>query len=50
MQKPDDISQFAKSRRIAKDALHPRIAEKVWSAFMRGEYDTAVFQAMKAVE
>lgn len=37
MQKPDDISQFAKSRRIAKDTLHPRIAEKVWSAFMRGE-------------
>lgn len=50
MQKPDDISQFAKSRRIAKDTLHSRIAEKVWSAFMRGEYDTAVFQAMKAVE
>ena len=50
MQQPTDIAQFARSRRIAKESLHPKIAEKVWSAFMRGEYDTAVFQAMKAVE
>lgn len=50
MKVPEDISQFARSRRIQKDALHPRIAQKVWSAFMRGEYDVAVFQAMKAVE
>ena len=50
MKAPDDIAQFARSRRIQKDTLHPRIAQKVWSAFMRGEYDTAVFQAMKAVE
>jgi uncharacterized protein (TIGR02391 family) len=50
MKVPEDISHFARSRRIQKDALHPRIAQKVWSAFMRGEYDVAVFQAMKAVE
>jgi len=30
--------------------LHPVIAQKVWSAFLRGEYDTAVFQAFKEVE
>ncbi|WP_371420699.1 TIGR02391 family protein [Tardiphaga sp.] len=50
MAQPADVSQFARSRRIPKDALHPKIAEKVWSAFMRGEYDAAVFQAMKIVE
>jgi uncharacterized protein (TIGR02391 family) len=50
MKVPDDITQFARSRRIHKDTLHPRIAQKVWSAFMRGEYDTAIFQVMKAVE
>jgi uncharacterized protein (TIGR02391 family) len=50
MQSPDDIRQFARSRRIQKETLHPKIAQTVWSAFMRGEYDTAVFQAMKAVE
>lgn len=50
MKAPDDVARFARSRRIQKEALHPKIAEKVWSAFMRGEYDVAVFQAMKAVE
>jgi uncharacterized protein (TIGR02391 family) len=49
-QSPDDIKKFSKSRSLSKDSLHPRIAEKVWSAFIRGEFDVAVFQAMKAVE
>jgi uncharacterized protein (TIGR02391 family) len=35
---------------LPKEALHLNIAEKVWMAFMRGEFDVAVFQAMKAVE
>jgi uncharacterized protein (TIGR02391 family) len=30
--------------------LHPKIADQVWRAFMRGEYDMAVFGAMKGVE
>lgn len=37
-------------RRIAKDSLHETIREEVWSLYHRGEYDTAVFVAMKAVE
>jgi uncharacterized protein (TIGR02391 family) len=45
-----DVRSFAKSRRIQKSQLHPSIADKVWSAFLREEYDVAVFQAMKAVE
>jgi uncharacterized protein (TIGR02391 family) len=45
-----EVTKFAKARRIQKDALNPRIAEKVWSAFMRAEFDVAVFQAIKAVE
>ena len=45
-----DVKQYAIARRLPKEALHPRIAEKVWTAFMRGEFDVAVFQAMKAVE
>src|SRR5690242_14752467 len=28
----DDVKQFARSRRIEKDRLHPRIAQTVWSA------------------
>jgi uncharacterized protein (TIGR02391 family) len=50
MTSAEDTKQFARSRRIEKDRLHPRIAQAVWSAYMRGEYDVAVFQAMKAVE
>jgi uncharacterized protein (TIGR02391 family) len=48
-----DESQFAGfivTRMLPKDSLHPRLADKVWSAFLRGEYDVAAFQAMKAVE
>ena len=35
---------------MPKASLHPLIAEWVWSNFVRGEYDTAVFQAFKEVE
>ena len=45
-----DLSRYAAARMLPKQALHPKIAQTVWMAFMRGEYDVAVFQAMKAVE
>lgn len=45
-----DLSRFASARLLPREALHPQIAQTVWSAFMRGEYDVAVFQAMKGVE
>lgn len=38
------------SRLLPKEILHHRFADIVWSSFIRGEYDSAVFQAMKAVE
>jgi uncharacterized protein (TIGR02391 family) len=38
------------ARRIPKDSLHPSIREDVWSLYHRGKYDTAIFEAMKAVE
>lgn len=45
-----DLKPYALVRRLPKEALHPALASKVWAALMRGELDTAVFQAMKAVE
>jgi uncharacterized protein (TIGR02391 family) len=45
-----DVEKFARSRHLRRDILNGRIADKVWSAFIRSEYDVAVFQAMKAVE
>lgn len=37
-------------RIIPKDALHSKIREDVWALYHRGKYDTAVLEAMKAVE
>ncbi len=45
-----EFIRYAAARKLPKETLHPRISNKVWSAFMRGEFDVAVLQAMKAVE
>jgi hypothetical protein len=44
------IGHYAVACRLPREGLHSAIATTVWSAFVRGEYDVAVFQAMKAVE
>jgi uncharacterized protein (TIGR02391 family) len=44
------VHSYAVATQIAKANLHPAISKTVWMAFVRGEYDVAVFQAMKAVE
>ncbi len=44
------LDSYRKSNLLPKQLLHPTIAQKVWSLFLRGEYDTAVFQAFKDVE
>jgi uncharacterized protein (TIGR02391 family) len=36
--------------RLPKETLHPSIREDVWALYHRGKYDTAVLEAMKAVE
>ena len=45
-----EFANYAVARILPREALHRRIADKVWIAFMRGEFDVAAFQAMKAVE
>jgi uncharacterized protein (TIGR02391 family) len=45
-----EFASYAVARLLPRDAMHPRLADKVWMAFMRGEFDVAAFQAMKAVE
>jgi uncharacterized protein (TIGR02391 family) len=45
-----EFAQYAVARMLPKQALHRKIADKVWMAFMRGEFDVAAFQAMKTVE
>jgi uncharacterized protein (TIGR02391 family) len=45
-----DPHRALSARKIPKDALHHSIREDVWALYHRGKYDTAVFEAMKAVE
>lgn len=45
-----DTAMYKRASLFPKQFLHPVIAQKVWSSFIRGEYDTAVFQAFKQVE
>ena len=45
-----DVEEFRKRAGLPKQILHPVIAEKAWPSFLRGEYETAVFQAFKEVE
>jgi uncharacterized protein (TIGR02391 family) len=49
-ERKEDFESFLKARQLPKSMLHPDIAERVWLSVVRGEFDTAVFQAMKAVE
>jgi uncharacterized protein (TIGR02391 family) len=45
-----DPRRALSAQRLPKDLLHPKIREDVWGLYHRGKYDTAVFEAMKAVE
>lgn len=42
--------RLRQTRQLRKEELHPLIREAVWSLFHRGKFDSAVFEAMKAVE
>ena len=46
----DQVSSYRHANLLPRNQLHPRIAQKVWAMFLRGDYDTAVFQAFKEVE
>lgn len=50
MESEADFASFKTARLLPREILHQRIADPVWLAFMRGEFDVAAFQAMKAVE
>jgi uncharacterized protein (TIGR02391 family) len=50
MESEADFASFQIARLLPRDILHPKIADPVWLAFVRGEFDVAAFQAMKAVE
>ncbi len=45
-----DFLNFKIARLLPREILHRKIADAVWRAFLRGEFDVAAFLAMKAVE
>jgi uncharacterized protein (TIGR02391 family) len=48
--KESDSRRALSACRLHKEALHSNIREDVWALYHRGKYDTAIFEAMKAVE
>ena len=44
------LEVYRKGNLLSKRQLHPVIAQKVLPLFLRGDYDTAIFQAFKEVE
>ncbi len=50
MQHAADLDAYRHGNLLPREQLHPRIAQKVSATFLRGDYDTAVFQSFKEVE
>ena len=50
LQQASDLERYRKSNILPKQFLHPLLAQKVWHLFVRGDYDTAIFQSYKQVE
>jgi uncharacterized protein (TIGR02391 family) len=44
------LDSYRKANLLPRARLHPSIAERVYPAFLWGEYDTAIFQAFREVE
>ena len=47
---PEALEAYRRANLLPRRQLHPIIAQKVWAPFLRGDYDTAVFQSFKDVE
>ena len=45
-----DLAAYRQASLLPVASLHPVIAQKASSAFLRGEYETAIFQAFKELE
>ena len=46
----ENLAAYRKSNMLPRELLHPIIGEKIWATFLRGDYDTSIFQCYKEVE
>jgi uncharacterized protein (TIGR02391 family) len=46
----EDATAYRKANLLPREHIHPAMAEKVYAAFLRGHYDTAIFQAFLEIE
>ena len=45
-----DFAAAVMGGRFTRDMFHPSLPDAAWNAFRAGDYDTAVFEALKTVE
>ena len=50
LKKREDFQAFRHTRLFLKSSIHPELLDRTYSLFIRGDYETAVFQAFKTVE
>lgn len=50
IKKREDLDSYRRTDLLPRRLLHPQIAHKVWSPFLRGDYEIAAFQSFKEVE
>jgi hypothetical protein len=50
MKSREDFAAYRKANLFPRGHLHPLIASKVYPTFLRGEYDTAIFQSFREIE
>lgn len=46
----EEFAEFRAARRTGYEILDRRIVEKVWTIYLRGDYDIAIAYAFKVVE
>lgn len=47
---PEKLKAYRRANQLPRELLHATLAQKVSATFLRGDYDTAVFQAFKELE
>lgn len=50
LESKQDFAAYRTASKLPRDLLHPKLREDAWLSFIRGKFDTAVFEAFREVE